>query len=303
MRLITRADFDGLATAVLLKKMMTIDEVKFVHPKDMQDGKIPVDGNDIVTNLPYQPGVGLWFDHHFSETLRSSLDGFNGRFEENAPSTARVVVNHFGEENFKEYGDMLEIADKVDSANLTEDEVLNPEGWILLAFIADSRTGLGYYHGYTISNYDLMMKLIGLLEKKSLEEILEDPDVKERVERYRNDSKKFVEILKERTKEYDKSIVVDLRGIPELPAGNRFVVYSLFPNANISIKILDGKKKEFAVLALGHSIFNRTSKVNIGELMSRYGGGGHAGAGTCQVPYEDVDRVLKEILEFIRLSE
>ena len=302
MRLITRSDLDGLACAVLLKQVLTIDEVKFAHPKDVQDGKIPVDKNDIITNLPYVEGVGLWFDHHYSESLRKPLANIPGRLEM-APSTARVIANYYGMEKFKQYDDLLIAADKIDSADLTSEEIVNPQGWILLAYIADSRTGLGYYHDFTISNFNLMTKLIELLEHKTIEDILADPDVKERVNRFRNDQEKFTDLLKEHSWMDGKCVVSDFRNIDDFHAGNRFLVYSIFQEANISIRIIDGKNREFAVLALGHSITNRTAKVNIVRLMSLYGGGGHIGAGTCQIPYQDVKRVLKEILAEINKKE
>ena len=302
MRLITRSDLDGMACAVLLKQVLTIEEVKFAHPKDVQDGKIPVDKNDIITNLPYVEGVGLWFDHHYSESLKKPLGIIPGRLEM-APSTARVVANYYGMEKFKKFDDMLIAADKVDSADLSREEILNPEGWILLAYIADSRTGLGYYHDFSISNFSLMTKLIELLEHQTIEQILADPDVKERINRFRNDQGKFTDLLKEHSWMDGKCVISDFRNIDDFHAGNRFLVYSVFPESNISIRIIDGKNRENAVLALGHSITNRTSRVNIGRLMAQYGGGGHIGAGTCQIPYQDVKRVLGEILTEIKKKE
>lgn len=302
MRLITRSDLDGLACAVLLRQVVSIDEVKFAHPKDVQDGKIPVDKNDIITNLPYVEGVGLWFDHHYSESLKHKMENFSGRLEM-APSTARVVANYYGVEKFKKFDDLLIASDKVDSADLTKEEIEKPEGWILLAYIADSRSGLGYYHDFTISNYNLMMKLMDLLENKKIEEILEDKDVKERIKRFLSDQPKFEKLLKEKSWMDGPCVISDFRNNVEIHSGNRFLIYSLFPESNISVRIIDGKNKEFAVIALGHSILNRTSRVNIGRLMALYGGGGHIGAGTCQVAYKDVERVLKEIIDEIKKKE
>lgn len=299
MRLITRSDFDGLVTAVMLKKVEQIDEITFAHPKDMQDGKIEVTSNDIVTNLPYVDGVGLWFDHHFSEIEKlEAKENFKGRVEM-APSTARVIVNHYGEDKFSDIAGMIIACDKVDSANLTFDEILNPKEWILLSYVMDSRTGLGYHHDYRISNYELMMKMIDLMSEKTIDEIFNDEDVKQRIDRYNKQSVEFHVMLRENSKMHGDCVVTDLRNIESTASGNRFHIYTIFPDSNISIRVIDGKNKEFVVFALGHSILNRTSKVNVGEMLATYGGGGHVGAGTCQIPYDKADQVLSEIIEKI----
>lgn len=298
MRLLTRSDFDGLVCAVLLKQVENIEEIKFCHPKDMQDGKVEVTSNDIITNLPYVEGAGMWFDHHISEMDRNEGIEFKGRVEL-APSTARVLVSHYGADKFEKYTDMIEDCDRVDSATLDYDDIMNPKGWVLLSYLMDSRTGLGYYHDYRISNYELMLKLIDLMAEKSLDEISNDPDVRERLDRFEDHRIKFHVMMRDHSKVYGDCVVTDLRNVIVTATGNRFLVYSIFPEANISIRIIDGKNKENVVFALGHSILNRTSEVNIGELLSKYGGGGHMGAGTCQVPYDDADRVLHELLDAI----
>ncbi len=297
-RLVTRSDFDGLVCAVLLKDLGLINEIKFVHPKDMQDGKIEISDRDITTNLPYVPGVHLAFDHHFSEILRNqeTHDGYIN--DPNAPSAARVVYDYFGgAEKFPQISlDMMKAVDKGDSAQFTIDEVLHPKGWVLLNFLMDARTGLGRFKEFNISNYNLMMELIDYCKNHTIYEILQLPDVKERVDLYFEQSSKFKDQLLRCAKVYENAVVLDLRQEETIYAGNRFIIYALFPNCNISIHQMWGVKQQNTVFAVGKSIFNRTSKTNIGELMLKYGGGGHANAGTCQIDNERADTVLQELV-------
>jgi len=305
MRLITRSDFDGLVCAVLLREVTQIDDIEFVHPKDVQDGKVLVSSNDILTNLPYQPGVGLWFDHHSSEATRNELGDkkFEGRFEV-APSAARVVYNYYVEkgegEKLKRFDSLLESVDKSDSAHLTVEEVTHPTGWILLSYVMDPRTGLAYHHNYRVSNRELMMKLVDWIGSTSVDEIVAMPDVKERTDRYFEGQEQFAKVTREHSRVEGNVIITDLRGIPEMPTGNRFLVYTMFPDANIQVRIFDGKKGEFVVCAVGHSIFNRTSNTDVGKLMSQYGGGGHRGAGTCQLPLASAEAKIAEIIGTIK---
>lgn len=302
MRLITRSDFDGLVCAVLLRNVEQIDSVEFVHPKDVQDGKVTVGRDDILTNLPYMPGIGLWFDHHSSEIVRNEdTASYRGRFEI-APSAARVVFNHYGAGRLGRYSKLLESVDKSDAAQLSMEDVTNPSGWMLLSYVMDPRTGLAYHHGYSISNRDLMAKMIDLIAANpdAPEVVLADPDVKQRIDRYFSQLKEFEKLQREHSRVEGNVIVTDLRGVGEMPAGNRFLIYTMFPKANIQVRIFDGRKGEFIVCAVGHSIFNRTSKTDVGQLMDRYGGGGHRGAGTCQLPLAEADAKLAEILAQIR---
>lgn len=305
MRLITRSDFDGLMCGVLLREVEQIDAVDFVHPKDVQDGAVKATANDILTNLPYQPGVGMWFDHHASEALRNDMEGidFRGRFEV-APSAARVVYDHYVEQGkgakLRKFKKVLEAVDKSDSADLSRDDVTKPKGWILLSYVLDPRTGLGYQHDYAISNRQLMTKMLDWIGKHPVTAILKMPDVAARVAQYRKDQEAFAKLLKE-TSKLDKNVVVtDLRGRKELPAGNRFLIYTLFPKCNISVRIFDGKGGERTIVAVGHSIFRRTSKTDVGKLMGKFGGGGHRGAGTCQLPPETANAQIKKILAAIK---
>lgn len=300
-RLVTRSDFDGLVCAVLLKELGLIEDIKFVHPKDMQDGTILITDNDITTNLPYVPGCHLAFDHHLSETIRMEQKPENHIIDPDAPSAARVVYDHYGgKEAFPNVGDdIMEAVDKGDAAQFTEDEIINPSGWPLLNYLMDSRTGLGRFREFRISNYQLMMQLIDYCRSRPIEDILALPDVKERVDLYFEHEDKFKDQIKRCTTVHGNLAVLDLREEETIYAGNRFMIYALYPDTNVSIHILWGLNKLNTVFATGASIVNRTSKTNIGELMLKYGGGGHENAGTCQVENDQSERVLGELIEQI----
>jgi nanoRNase/pAp phosphatase (c-di-AMP/oligoRNAs hydrolase) len=299
-RLVTRSDFDGLVCAVLLKKLDLIDEIKFVHPKDMQDGRVPISDQDITTNLPYVDGVHLAFDHHSSETLRVGPKD-NHIIDPHAASAARVVFLHYGgKERFHDVPeDMMEAVDKADSAQFSPDEILNPKGWVLLNYLMDARTGLGRFREFRISNYDLMMRLIDACLNHSVEEILALPDVKERVDLYYDHEARFRDQLQRCSTVHGKLVVLDLRNEETIFAGNRFMIYALYPQCNISIHVLWGLKKQNTVLACGKSIIDRSSKTNVGEEMLEYGGGGHDAAGTCQVENDKADEVLLDLIRKI----
>ena len=300
-RLVTRSDFDGLVCAVLLKHLELIDEIKFVHPKDMQDGKIDIGPRDITTNLPYVAGAHLIFDHHSSETERNEVGADNYVIDPHAASAARVVYEHFGGHKVfpAAWDDMMAAVDKADSAQFSRDEILRPAGWVLLNYLMDSRTGLGRFRDFRISNYQLMMELIDCCKTMSIEEILELPDVKERSDMYFEHADKFRAQLQRCATVHGNLVVLDLRNEETIYAGNRFMIYALFPQTNISIHVLWGVKQQNTVFATGKSILNRSSKTDIGALMLQYGGGGHENAGTCQVSNEGADEVLKALVSRI----
>ena len=299
-RLVTRSDFDGLACAMMLRDLDLVDEIKFVHPKDVQDGKIELTKSDITTNLPYDPRVGLAFDHHESEMDRLKAIETGGKLiiDPKARSAARVVYDYYGgKKTFKKISDELMAAvDKGDSADFTIDEILNPKGWVLLHYLMDARTGLGRFHQFRISNYDLMMELIQYCMDHTIEEILELPDVKERVELYFEQSEQFVAQLKRIAKVYDKVVVLDLRNEEVIHAGNRFMIYALYPETQISVHVAWGFRKQNTAVMIGKSIVNKASNVDIGELCLKYGGGGHHNAGTCQLDNDEVDKQLPDII-------
>jgi nanoRNase/pAp phosphatase (c-di-AMP/oligoRNAs hydrolase) len=302
-RLVTRSDFDGLVCAVLLRILDLIDDITFVHPKDVQDGVVEITERDILTNLPFAPGAHLIFDHHHSETLRNTGDATNHIIDPEAPSAARVIYDYYGAaERFPEVSEeLMRAVDQADSAQYSIEDILRPQGWTLLNFLMDSRTGLGRFREFRISNYQLMMLLIdACIQLQTVDEILELSDVVERAELYRDSSAMFLEQLRRISHVEGDVVIVDLRGEDTIYAGNRFMVYALYPEARVSIHIIWGRQKLNTVFACGKSIIDRTSPVNIGEVMLRYGGGGHLAAGTCQIPHEDSERVLREIIDALR---
>ncbi|HWR41433.1 MAG TPA: exopolyphosphatase [Patescibacteria group bacterium] len=297
-RLVTRSDFDGLVCAVLLRDLDMIDDIKFVHPKDMQDGKIEISARDITTNLPYVDGVHLAFDHHSSETLRLDEKKANHIIEPEAASAAGVVYRYFGgKQKFPHIADdMMAAVDKADAAQFSLDDVLNPKGWDLLSFIMDARTGLGRFREFRVSNYQLMMDLIAYCKDHTIEEILQLPDVQERVSLYRDHAAKFSDQIKRCATVHKNVVVLNLLQEDPIYAGNRFMIYALFPDCNISIHVIWGVQKQNTVFTVGKSIFNRSARTNIGELMLQYHGGGHANAGTCQIPNDQATEVLQKLI-------
>ena len=302
MRLITRSDFDGLACGALLREAGIIDHWKFAHPKDLQDGLVEVTEDDCLANVPYVEGCGLWFDHHSSEFERNQLEGKYKGESRITPSCARIIYEYYGgKERFPQFDDMMAAVDKVDSGNLTIDEIQHPEGWILIGFMMDPRTGLGRWRQFTIPNYRLMEELIEACRTMTTEEILNLPDVKERIEVYFEQAEKFKEMVEAHTRVEKKVIISDLRGVDPIYSGNRFMIYSMYPEQNISAWIVNGKGGEGCSVAVGYSVLNKTSNIDVGKLMLKYGGGGHKAVGTCQfhddTMEEQVPKLLKELID------
>lgn len=292
MRLITRADLDGLTCAILLQEVEPIDEIDFAHPKDVQDGNVALSRDDILANLPYDERAGLWFDHHVSQAGHSAKAKVDGAFAV-AASAARVIVDHYKSPKFDRYGELLEATDRLDAAQLTQGDVSDPQGWIMIGYTLDPRTGLGAFKDY-------FKHVADLARTHTADEILADPQVKERVDRVRAEESRFKEHLEADSTLDGNVVITDVRGKKNLPTGNRFLIYTLFPQANVSVRIADGRAGEFVSVQLGHSIFNRTCKTSIGELCARYGGGGHVGAGTCQPKPADAERVIGEIIATLK---
>ena len=297
MRLVTRSDFDGLACGVLLKEAGIIDHWKFAHPKDLQDGLVEITEDDCLANVPFVEGCGLWFDHHSSEYERLQLEGKYKGESRITPSCARIIYEYYGgKERFPQFDELMEAVDKVDSGNLTVDEVQYPTGWILIGFLMDPRTGLGRWRQFTISNYQLMEKLIDACRTMTADEILELPDVKERVEVYFEQTAKFMKMVKEHTVTDGNLIISDLRGVDPIYSGNRFLIYSMFPKQNISVWIVSGRGGLGCSAAVGYSILNRSATLDVGSLMLKYNGGGHKKVGTCQFSNENMDTELPKML-------
>ena len=299
-RLVTRSDFDGLACAILLDELSLIDDIKFVHPKDMQDGKIEITERDITTNLPYVAGAHLVFDHHASETVRNA----GGERPKNyiiypgAPSAARVVYECYGgAKRFPRLlDDMMIAVDKSDAAEFSVNEIVDPTGWVLLNYLMDSRTGLGRFREFKVSNYQLMMDLISYVRNHTIDDVLTLPDIVERVDLYFEHAEKAKAQIRRCTTVHGNLALLDLRHEETIYAVNRFMIYALFPDTNISIHAMWGVQKQNTVFATGKSITNRSSKTNIGDLMLAYGGGGHENAGTCQILNDQADAVLRELV-------
>ena len=298
MRLVTRSDFDGLACGALLKEAGVIDSWIFVHPKDLQDGIIPIDENDCLANVPYVEGCGLWFDHHSSEFERQQLEGKYKGESRITPSCARIIYEYYGgKERFPQFDDLMVAVDKVDSGNLAYDEVLNPKGYILIGFLMDPRTGLGRWRSFTIPNYKLMENLMDACAKLTIDEILKLPDVVERIECYFDQTEKFKDMVRANTELRGNVIITDLRNEETIYTGNRFLIYSMYPTQNISVWIVKGKGGKGCSAAVGRSILNRTSMVDVGSLMLKYHGGGHQAVGTCQFSDENMETELPKMIE------
>ncbi|MBU2500866.1 exopolyphosphatase [bacterium] len=301
MRLVTRSDFDGLACAVLLVEAGLVDTYLFVHPKDLQDGKIPVCRNDILANVPFVPGCGMWFDHHASEHERLQLVADKDYIGSSVicQSCARVIYNYFGgHERYAKFdrSGMMEAVDRCDSGQLSVQEILDPRGWVLLSFIMDPRTGLGRHRGYRISNYQLMLDMIQYCRRLTPDEILQLSDVQERTERYFEQEISYTAMIHENARVKGNLLIIDLMDVQEIMVGNRFKEYALYPQTDVSLRIMRGKDSETVVFTCGHSILKRTCTVNVGELMLRYGGGGHTRVGTCQVPAAYWQRVRDQLV-------
>jgi len=300
-RLVTRSDFDGLVCAVLLNELDLIDDIKFVHPKDMQDGKIAITSRDITTNLPYVAAAHLSFDHHESEMTRVTGERANHIISPHAPSAARVVYDYYG--GAKAFpnisNDMMLAVDKADSAQFSHDEIIEPTDWVLLNYLMDSRTGLGRFREFRVSNYQLMMDLIKYCRNHGIDEILNLPDVIERIDLYFDHTAQAREQMERCATVHKNLVVLDLRNEETIFATNRFMIYAMYPQCNISIHVMWGMQKQNTVFATGKSILDRSSKTNIGELMLQYGGGGHNAAGTCQVENEQAEDVLGALINQI----
>lgn len=302
MRLVTRSDFDGLVCAMLFRELDVIGEIKFVHPKDVQDGKVELSSNDITTNLPFDPRVGIAFDHHESELSRNDMEAIKEQYIcYVAKSAARVVYDYYGgADTFKTVTtEIMEAVDKGDSADFTADEILNPKDWVLMNFLMDARTGLGRFHDFRISNYQLMMELIDYCVGHTIEEVLALPDVKERVDLYFEQQELFKQQLKDTVVIHDKVAVIDLRPLETIYAGNRFMVYAMWPEVEMSVHVAWGFKKQNTAVMIGKSIINKAGTLDIGQLCLDYGGGGHPNAGTCQIDNDKVDEVLPDIIAIL----
>jgi hypothetical protein len=310
MRLVTRADFDGLVCGALLTKFEPIDAYLFVEPKFMQDGLVKIRTGDIIANLPFHPNCTLWFDHHVTNTTPDFAKPIvlgKGGFRL-APSAARVVYEYYKELSDKqqpvgeekttqeiiEFLDseriryLLHETDRIDAGKLEPEDVLDPQGYVLISMTTDGRNA---------GDEAYWLKIIELLRDASLEEILRDPEVSRRCQQIRDEQEQLRQLLLARTVMKGNVIFVDLRGIQEIPDGNRFLIFTLFPQGNIQVKVADDKQRENTTsISVGYNIFNTTSNVNVGELLSHHGGGGHKVVGSCRVPNDQAEMAIREIV-------
>jgi len=301
MRLVTRSDFDGLICGMVLKEAGIVDSVQFVHPKDLQDGLFQAKATDVICNVPFVPGCGMWFDHHTSEAERVGwMPGVLG-VSKQAPSCARLVYDFFGgEAKYPQLKEMIAAVDKVDSGQLTVEDIRNPQGWVLIGFLTDPRTGLGRFHDFRISNYNLMMEFLDHFRTMSLDEILSHPDVKERIDLYHQQTDLFIDMVKKYSRIEGNVLITDLRGVSPIYTSNRFTIYSVFPEPNVSLWITDGRAKMNVMISCGYSVVNRTCTADIGAWMLRFGGGGHKQVGTCQVSFDDADAVIAKLVKGLK---
>jgi nanoRNase/pAp phosphatase (c-di-AMP/oligoRNAs hydrolase) len=294
MRLVTRGDLDGLTSAVIITMKEPIDEITLVHPQDITDKRVRITKNDILANVPYHPDAGIWFDHHLlTESNEKPPEDFKGRYAV-APSAARLVYDYYlerdpNDEQLKSFATLVHETDRLDSAQLAPSDVEEPTGYILLGYTIDSRSGLGAFADY-------FKKLVDWLKTMPIEDVLAQPEVADRVARLRRDQEDFKQLLQRNSFTLNNVVVTDLREIKQLPTGNRFLIYTLFPEQNVSLRVHWGPYHESVIAAVGHSIFNRTCNTSVGELMSRWGGGGHRGAGTCVLPLVSAADAIDEIL-------
>jgi nanoRNase/pAp phosphatase (c-di-AMP/oligoRNAs hydrolase) len=294
MRLVTRGDLDGLTSAVIITLKEPIDQIVLVHPQDITDKKVEIRSDDVLANVPYDPRCGMWFDHHLlTDSNEKPPKNFKGRYRI-APSAARLVYEYYLEKHPKDpdllrMSKLVDETDRLDAAQLTPDDVENPRDYILLGYTIDSRTGLGSFEKY-------FHRLVKWLQTMPIADVLRQPEVRERIERIRNELGEFRELLRRNSFQLNNVVVTDLREMDRLPAGNRFLIYTLFPESNVSLRVHWGPAHQSVIAAVGHSIFNRTCKTSVGDLMSRYGGGGHRGAGTCVLPLDTAADAIDEIL-------
>ncbi len=294
MRLITRADLDGLTSSVFITQKEQVEEIAFAHPKDMQDGRVHVEQGDIICNLPYHPSCSLWFDHHESEERAAKVAHYTGLYGV-APSAARLVFQHYDDRNFDKYGEMLAETDRVDSARLGVEDVLHPTRWVLLGITLDPRSGMGAFQAY-------FRQLVEAAKTDKIEQIMEIPEVNARIEQYFVEQERFEAVTRESSYLDRNVIVTDFRELDTRPIGNRFLIYTVYPQGNISVQLFWGRGRKNIVAAVGHSIFNRSCKTHVGNLLAEYGGGGLRGAGTAQFAVDEADAKIKEIITRIQTS-
>ncbi len=293
MRLVTRGDLDGLTASVLISKMEQVDEILLVHPQDITDKKIEIKTGDILANLPFDRRASLWFDHHAHTVMPEGP--YQGAYAV-APSVARVIYNYYASDRLKCFEHLVTETDRFDSADLTQEDITNPQDVILLGFLIDPRTGMG-------GNFrELFNSLVERLSMREAKDVLKDQDLRQQTEELRRDDQMFRDFLLAHSQVYDKVVVTDCRDVENAPVGNRFLVYATFPDCNVSLRIQWGPGKKLVALNIGHSIFDRSCTVDVGEICRKYGGGGHRGAGGCVLRPMAANLAIKIVTQMLRKS-
>ncbi|MCB9057370.1 MAG: hypothetical protein H6627_02320 [Calditrichae bacterium] len=296
MRIVTRGDFDSLISSVLLNTTHEIEDVLIVHPVNILENRIDISENDILANVPYHPDCGYWFDHHVNEVKMAEKTNFKGHFSI-APSCSRVIYNYYNNtDNIERFATVVNVADKIDTAQFSIEDIKNPRGWFIIdrtlhAF--DSKGRLGNYREYFI-------KLIHWISNYSLSEILLADDVQQRIEHVRSEHKLFVQALGECSYIDNNIIITDSRKMRYFPNGNRYLIYTLYPQQNVSVSIFNRRDTDYSVIFVGHNIFNRTCQTDVNELLKKFQGSGRTTAGTCVVPQNKADDFLHKIIDALR---
>ena len=293
MRIVTRPDFDGIVCAVLLSDVLDIDTpVKWAEPNAMQNRLVEIETGDIIANLAYHENCSMWFDHHSTNKPEAP---FKGAYNKTAPSAAGIIFNYYKGKFKRNYRKLVKEADKIDSARLSIDEVLHPENY---PYIAIDTT----ITSHNMADEPYWNRLVELLRHNDVHTILQEKEVSKRIAVVAKKNKQYAGILKEYTFKEGNVAVTDFRSLAKAPSGNRFLVFCLFPEANVHVKIrYHNKEKDKVIVSVGHSILNRSCKVDSGKLCSQFNGGGHKGAGSCSFPAaeagENIQVIIKALLE------
>jgi hypothetical protein len=292
VRVVTRPDFDGVVCAALLMDALQIaPPVMWVQPSDMQHGRVDVRVGDVVANLPYHESCSLWFDHHYSNTPQKPVEGVF----KIAPSAAGVIYDTYRDRLDRDYAELIHQTDRIDSADLTLDEILHPENYpyvMLSMTITDREPGESSYWEHVVT----------LLRSRSIDRIMDDPQVKKRCRRVVAANIAYEKALVAHTTMTEHVSVTDFRHLDPAPNGNRFLVYSLFPDCTVNVKILF-EDEHLASIKVGHSILNRGCRVNVGTMLSAFGGGGHPGAGACRFDREKAAAYLRQVMDMLLKNE
>ena len=287
MRIVTRPDFDGVVCAALLKEALSIDApILWVQPSDMQHRQVTIQPGDIIANLPYHENCALWFDHHYSNRPEGAV---KGAFRI-APSAAGIVHDYYRDRLKRDYTELIHQTDRIDSADLTVDEILRPENhpYVLLSMTITTRSP---------SEQSYWDHLVTLLQTRTIDQIMMDTAVQQRCRQVVADNDAYEEALRENTTLVEHVAITDFRNHDPAPDGNRFLVYSLFPDCTVSVKIV--YQDQLASIKVGHSIVNRGCRVNVGQMLASFGGGGHPGAGACRFPREKSTDYLERIVAIL----